>query len=83
MESLEKSYSYPDGTVQRVQLVKLDAWEQLHFGNLTYSQGALDRFARILRQYLIPACPWIFGQLVLFHIPGGLKIRGSEKRPRF
>lgn len=79
MESLVKSYSYPDGTVQRVQLVKLDAWEQLHFGNLTHSQGALDRFAGILRQYLIPACPWIFGQLLLFHIPRGLNIPFSYR----
>lgn len=74
MESLAKSFSYPDGTVQRVQLVKLDNWKQLDFLNLSYSEGALDCFAHILRQYLIPACPWIFGQLVLFHIPGGLKI---------
>ena len=79
MESLVKSYSYPDGTVQRVQLVKLDAWEQLDFLNLSYSEGALDCFASILRQYLIPACPWIFGQLVLFHIPRGLKIPLSSQ----
>ena len=68
MKSEIKQFSYPDGTLQRVQLVHLDRWEELEFRNLGYSHGALDCFANILRQYLIPACPWIFGQLVLFHI---------------
>lgn len=74
MESQIRTVSYPDGTIQRIQLVKLDNWEELELRNLTYSGGALDSFARILRQYLIPACPWIFGNLVLFHIPRGLEI---------
>ena len=68
MKSEIKQFSYPDGTLQRVQLVHLDRWEELEFRNLGYSHGALDCFANILRQYLISACPWIFGQLVLFHI---------------
>ena len=72
MESTVKTYTYPDGTMQRVQLVRPDSWEQLQFLNLRRSEGALDCFAAILRQYLIPACPWIFGNLVLFQIPGGL-----------
>ena len=72
MESQIRTFSYSDGTIQRVQLVKPDHWEGLEFRDLSYSEGALDCFARILRQYLIPACPWIFGNLVLFRIPEGL-----------
>lgn len=74
MESIVKTYAYPDGTVQRVQLVRPDSWEALNFLDLPYADGALDCFADIFRQYLVPACPWLFGNLVLFHIPGGLKI---------
>ena len=74
MESTVKTYPYPDGTIQRIQLVRPDSWEALEFLNLRYTDGALDCFERIFRQYLIPACPWIFGHLVLFHIPRGLKI---------
>lgn len=79
MESTVKTYTYPDGTMQRVQLVRPDSWEQLQFLNLRRSEGALDCFAAILRQYLIPACPWIFGNLVLFQIPRGLKIPFSRQ----
>lgn len=79
MDSEIRVFSHPDGTIQRVQRVTLENWEQLNFLNLSYSEGALDCFAQILRQYLIPACPWIFGQLVLFHIPRGFKIPFSAQ----
>ena len=79
MESTVKTYPYPDGTIQRIQLVRPDSWEALEFLNLRYTDGALDCFERIFRQYLIPACPWIFGHLVLFHIPRGLKIPFSHQ----
>lgn len=69
MQSEIRQFSYPDGTVQRVAVARPEGWEDLQFLDLGYSDGALDCFAQILRQYLIPACPWIFGQLVLFHIP--------------
>lgn len=74
MNSTLKTYEYPDGTLQRVQLVQADSWESLEYRNLRYAEGALDCFANIFRQYLIPACPWLFGHLVLFHIPRGLTI---------
>ena len=79
MDSEIRVFTHPDGTIQRVQRVTLENWEQLNFLNLNYSEGALDCFAQILRQYLIPACPWIFGQLVLFHTPRGLKIPFSSQ----
>lgn len=79
MDSEIRVFTHPNGTIQRVQRVTLENWEQLNFLNLSYSEGALDCFAQILRQYLIPACPWIFGQLVLFHIPRGLKIPFSAQ----
>lgn len=79
MDSEIRVFTHPNGTIQRVQRVTLENWEQLNFLNLNYSEGALDCFAQILRQYLIPACPWIFGQLVLFHTPRGLKIPFSSQ----
>ena len=79
MKSEIKTFSYPDGTKQRVQLVTLDHWQQLDFLDMQYSDGALDCFAQILRQYLIPACPWIFGNLVLFHIPEDVAVPFSKE----
>lgn len=64
-----KIYTYPGGERQRVQLVRLDDWSQLHFAQPPVLERAIDGYAHIYRQYLIPACPWIFGDLVLFRLP--------------
>lgn len=69
MESQIKVYNYPDGSIQRVQLVTLDSWQQLQFMHLPYAQASLDCFAHIYRTFLVPVCPWIFGNLVMFHLP--------------
>ena len=78
MESMVKTFSYPDGTMERVLLVRPESWDALNFLKLSYDESALDCFADIFRQYLVPACPWLFGNLVLFHIPMGLKIPFSH-----
>lgn len=73
MESQIKIYDRPNGNLQRVQLVRPESWEQLEFLRLQYRDGALDCFARIYQQYLVPACPWLFGNMVMFHIPQGMQ----------
>lgn len=57
MENQIKVFSYPDGNIQRVQLVRPERWEQLEFWKLSYEEPALKCFADIYRQYLVPACP--------------------------
>ncbi len=69
MKARIKTYSYSDGTIQRVQTVVLDNWSSLEFRELAGNENQLDCFASIFRQYLIPACPWLFGNLVLFSLP--------------
>lgn len=72
MHSEIKEYSYPDGEIQRVQLVRLEDWSQLEFLRPNDAETALACFSRIYRQYLVPACPWIFGNLVMFQLPEDL-----------
>ena len=69
MKSKIKTYTYPNGEIQRVQLVHLDDWGELNFFRPRRSEEALDQIAAIYRTYLVPACPWIFGQMVLFALP--------------
>lgn len=66
MDSTVHRFTYPDGTTQRVQLVRLTNWDSLEFLNLKGTPEALDCFERIYRKHLVPACPWIFGRLRLF-----------------
>lgn len=74
MQSQIKVFSYPNGEIQRVQLVRWGSWDALDFLKLSYSSGALDCFAKIYRQYLVPACPWLFGNMVMFHLPEDVEI---------
>ena len=69
MQSEIRHYTYPDGEIQRVQIVRPGSWDALEFWKLAYEEPALDCFADIYRLYLVPACPWLFGNMVLFRLP--------------
>lgn len=69
MNSEIKVYSYPNGEIQRVQVVRWDDWAQVDFLHLDYNEAAVDCFSDIYQNYLVPACPWIFGNMIMFHIP--------------
>ena len=64
-----KTYSYPDGEIQRVQIYRAESWEALEFLRPAPSPQALDKFADIYCRYLVPACPWLFGNMVMFRMP--------------
>ena len=74
MQSECKTISYPNGEFQRFQVVRWDRWEALEFLTPVHSPEALDCFADIYRNYLIPAAPMIFGHMVLFQLPGDLSV---------
>lgn len=62
----------PDGEVQRTQLVRWEDWSALRFlRGAAPEPGALQGVAHIYRRFLIPAAPWLFGQLLLFRLPEG------------
>ena len=69
-----KTYSYPDGEIQRVQIARLKGWAQLEFFRPAPTPQALDKFADIYRRHLVPACPWLFGKMVLFRLPEDVEI---------
>jgi len=74
MNSEWKVYEYPNGEIQRVQVVRLDNWKQIDFLHMKFNEGALDCFYNIYRTYLVPKCPWVFGRMILFHLPENLEV---------
>ena len=69
MENQIKTYTYPNGEIQRVQVLRWDSWESLDFLSPTPTKGALKRFSGIYRDFLVPAAPWIFGNMIMFRLP--------------
>lgn len=72
MRSEVKTYAYPDGNIQRVQTVSWEDWSGLDFLSPTPTGDALDCFAHIYRNFLVPQAPWMFGHLVMFRLPENL-----------
>lgn len=74
MQSEVRTFSYPNGEIQRVQLVCWENWQQLAFWKPAYSEASLGCFERIYRQFLVPACPWLFGNMVMFRLPEDMAV---------
>jgi len=79
MRSDTKVYTYPNGEIQRVQLVHLDDWSELDFWKPKPTEHMLSCVADIYEKYLVPACPWIFGNMVLFRLPENVEVPFSRE----
>ena len=74
MNSEIKVYSYPNGEIQRVQVVRWDDWSQLDFLRPSFNPASLGCFGDIYSNFLVPARPEIFGQLVMVQVPEAEKL---------
>ena len=74
MTSQIKTYTYPNGEIQRIQLVRWDSWADLDFMELPWSDKAMDCFCNIYRNFLVPSNPEAFGQMILFRLPEGFAL---------
>ena len=73
MESQIKTFTYPNGDIQRVQAVRLDSWAELDFLDFSGSDRTLGRFSGIYRDFLVPSAPWLFGNMIMFRLPKDLE----------
>lgn len=83
MDTQERIFHYPNGEIQRVQLVRQESWSNLDFLPLSYGDGALECFAHIYRKFLVPAQPWLFGNMVMFRIPDDMDVPFSFKTAKY
>jgi len=63
----------PDSQLQRLHVAYPDSWEALNFLSPAPDKRAFHSFVHVYRRFLVPACPWIFGNLVLFRLPPELQ----------
>ena len=74
MTSEIRIFPRENGEIQRVQILRPRDWSELNFLRPVPYEGAIDRFYRIYRQFLVPAAPWVFGNIVMFRLPADLRI---------
>ena len=77
MTSEIRVFPRENGEIQRVVLARPEGWEALNFFAPTPSEDAFDCFHRIYKLYLVPAAPWVFGNLVMFRMPEDLPLPES------
>ena len=80
MLSQVKTFTYPNGEIQRAQAVRLNSWDELDFLTLSYEDPAFEGFCNIYRRFLVPQCPWLFGNMVLFRLPHQVELPKESKK---
>lgn len=81
MTSEIRIFPRENGEIQRVHLVRPESWSELDFLRPVPSASSFDSFYRIYRQFLVPAAPWVFGNIVMFRLPEGLEVPASLAKP--
>ena len=74
MKSEIKIFPYENGEIQRVHLVRPESWSELELLQPEWSDKAVDCFYKIYKQFLVPAAPWVFGNIVLFRLPEDVSV---------
>ena len=69
-----RRFNYPDGSIQDVQIVSFDSFDDLHFLFPEYSPEAFYALCDLYKKYFIPRFCWYYDKVVLFRIPGDLKV---------
>lgn len=69
MESRIKTYSYPGGEIQRVQIVRFDSFSDLRFYRPEYDAASFDRLCTLFRDFIVKKFAKVVGKLVIFRVP--------------
>ena len=64
-----KTYSYPNGEIQRVQSVSLPDWTSLDFAKPLPNPGAFRQLCELYENFIVPRAPYLFGTVAFFSLP--------------
>ncbi len=69
METEVHTFRYENGLIQKVQSVRLDRFEDLHFFSPSYSKEVFHRICSLYRDFIIKKYAWLFGKVVIYELP--------------
>lgn len=64
-----ETFTYSNGEIQRVQIVRFDDFNALKFITPAYDANSFTRLCGLYRDYIIPRYSMVFGKVVIFNIP--------------
>ncbi|MDO4941083.1 MAG: phosphodiester glycosidase family protein [Erysipelotrichaceae bacterium] len=79
LESKLKTYTYPNGEIQRIQIVKADSWDSFAFIEPKFETNCLEKIAYIYKEFMVKKMPIIFGRLNIFYIPEDVELPFTVK----
>ena len=74
METEVHTFRYENGLIQRVQSVRLDRFEDLHFFSPPYSKEVFRRICSLYRDFIIRKYAWLFGKVVIYELPEDMEL---------
>ena len=74
MQSEVKKHVYENGEIQRVHVVRWDEWSQVDFLFPKHDDSAIGCFHHIYKNFLVPTCPAIFPQMIMFYLPEDMEV---------
>ncbi|MCR4855392.1 MAG: hypothetical protein K5908_04410, partial [Erysipelotrichaceae bacterium] len=74
METEVHTFRYENGLIQRVQSVRLDRFEDLHFFSPSYSKEVFHRICSLYRDFIIRKYAWLFGKVVIYELPEDMEL---------
>ena len=69
-----KRFDHPDGSIQDVQVVSFESFDDLHFLRPAFTADAFYALCDLYKNFFVPRHRWYYDKLVLFRLPQNMKI---------
>lgn len=79
INSTVKTYTYPNGEIQRIQIVNIDSWDSFAFVKPKFDESSLEKIVYIYKEFMVKKMSIIFGRLNIFYIPEDIELPFSVK----
>lgn len=83
MENTVRTFTYDDGSIQRVQAVELPGPDSLCFLRPAPAPEAFERVVRLYQSYAVPRAPFLFDRMVLFRLPEDASVPFPAETERY
>ncbi|MBP0969726.1 MAG: phosphodiester glycosidase family protein [Oscillospiraceae bacterium] len=78
-----REFRYENGDLQKVQIVRFGSFREMDFLTPEFDPESFDRLADLYENYIIKKYAFAFGNLVLFRLPEGYRVKTVTGDPEY